>query len=188
MANNAAKAPSSAQPPLSLRTIIRAAAINAFAKVSKEWLTMPRHSHLCRYHSHHCAPLFAQLPLLPSRKRARNSQQCQGTIVHTIAVFCHSAPLFTPLLSLRLHVKAKNGQQCQGTIIHKAATLVVVHRCLCRCRHCHRTRGQGTADNAKALLFAPLPFIHADVVIAVVQEGKEWPTMPRPIVHIVVAF
>jgi hypothetical protein len=96
--DNAAKAQSSAQPPLSLLTVICTATIDAFAQASKKRPMMSRHR--CPpCHCHHCCctPSFTPLLLLPSGKRARNGRQCQSTIIHTGATFCHCAPLFTLL-------------------------------------------------------------------------------------------
>jgi hypothetical protein len=149
MGNNGTKAPSSARPPLSLWTVICAATIDDFACASKEWPKMPRH--LCPCHHHHCRRALP-FALLPDCNCARG----QGTDDNA------KAPLSTPSLPC----------------------FVVMHHCSCGCHDRHRARGQGMANNAKALLSAQPPLLSlrsvvcTPAIVAIVQEGKEQPTIP----------
>jgi hypothetical protein len=129
--------------------VIHAAAINAATGASKEQLSMPRHRCPC-HHQRRChAQLFALLPSLPLWEKARNGQQCR-----------------------------------QGTLFCWGA-IVVVHRHPRCCHQRLRTSKQGTGNDAKALLSVPPPpllsrtIVHAAAVIAIVQEGKERPAIPR---------
>jgi hypothetical protein len=98
----------------------------------------------------------------------------------------HCRAPFTPLLSLPLWKRARNGRQCCQDTIFSLAAVIVVH-CHPHCRHpCLCTSMQGTANNVKALLSAQLQLlslctvVYTAVIVGIAQEGKEWPTMPRP--------
>jgi hypothetical protein len=141
---------------LLLLTIVHATAVAAVMQESKEWLTMPRHHHPHIRHHHCCTLSFTLFPLLPSRKKVRNSRQYRGTVLRstTICLHCQSrcrysskhgmadkgakAPLsalppsslctvIALLPSMPSQEQARNGRQCQGTLNNAAATVVIEH-------------------------------------------------------------
>ncbi len=134
------------------------------------------------------------LPWLSSRERVRNTQWCQGIVIHTAApvgiALCHlhycrcchhprgqgtannaaMAPSSAPLPLFPLRERARDSQRwCQGTIFH-SATVVFAHHHLCCCHQQSCRSEQGTANDAKSLPSALLPPSSSRTVVQTITK------------------